>query len=54
VWERQRTLETTSALVIGSYSSATGSACIVFIALYEIQAVNMRLQKWKRTSTENP
>jgi hypothetical protein len=35
---------TTSALVIGSCPSATGSGCIVSIASYEIQAVNIRLQ----------
>ena len=38
-WERQRTLETTSVLVIGCYPSATGSACIAFIAPYKIQSV---------------
>ena len=35
-WQRQRTLQTTSTLVIGCYPSATGSTCIVFIASYEI------------------
>ena len=43
-WERQRTVGTTSALVIGSCPSATGFARIVFIASCEIQAVNIRLQ----------
>ena len=38
-WWTQRTLQTTSALVIGCCPSATGSACIVFIASYEIQLV---------------
>ena len=43
-WERQRTMGTTSALVIGSCPSATGSARIISIAFCEIQAVNIRLQ----------
>ena len=43
-WGRQRTVGTTSTLVIGSCTSATGSACIVSIASCEIQAVNIRLQ----------
>ena len=43
-WQRQRTMGTTSALVIGSCPSAIGSARIVSIASCEIQAVNIRLQ----------
>ena len=43
-WERQRTVGTTLALVIGSCPSAIDSARIVSIASCEIQVVNNRLQ----------
>ena len=53
-WERQRTMGTTSALIIGSCPLATGSARIVSIASCEIQAVNIRLQIVEDDLIKNP